>query len=137
MTAVAVTENGLTLGDLAGTAMRAFYRAVGEPCPDETPPEWREAAGWALRAWEADGGRCGTYRVGPLARGMYETMYRDGVPAPFEALPRFVAVGLEAAVRHLFGAITCDRDDLKHMGEREKFWASWASERLAGTEVPT
>ncbi|HET6574486.1 MAG TPA: hypothetical protein VFG68_12840 [Fimbriiglobus sp.] len=132
-----VTPSGLSLPALAGTGMRAFYAAASETPPRDAPPEWRLAAEWAVRAWEYNAGSDEPLPVGPLVRGMYHSMYPDGEPAAFDDLPQELAVALEAACRHLLGAVTCDRDDTRHMGEREAFWSEWAEARLAATEVTT
>lgn len=126
-----VTPSGLRLPDLAGTGMRAFYAAARSESPHDVCPEWREAAEWAVRAWENNVGGDTPVPVKPLVRGMYASMYPDGEPVPFESIPPDIAVALEAACRHLIGAVGCDREDTRHMADREAFWAEWSAARLA------
>jgi hypothetical protein len=70
-----------------------------------------------------------------LAKEMYEAMFAAALAPAFGRLAAELQVAFEAACRHLFGLITCDKDDLRNLTEREASWSSWATARLATLEA--
>jgi hypothetical protein len=132
-------KSGLSIEELAETAGRAFKSAAARLGLPETPGGdaevgWLGAASWASDFWSRsqDAQAKGEF----VAQKVYESFgIAAGQLSPvFAELPAEYRVCWEAAARHLFGAIDCDPDDVRHMADHEAFWGEWVASRVAAGE---
>lgn len=133
-TGIAEPPSGLGVDDLAGTAERAYCAALGIPAPGNIEL-WRAVAHWALWMWENSQGADDALPVAQLVRDMHERL-REALPTlpVFDTLLKAEQLALEAACRHVMGAIDCDREDTRNMSTREASWAAWVQQRFAEPE---
>ncbi len=132
---VVETPSGVNVVELACSAERVFMIACGQVCQRESgyDPDWLKAAAWTYRFWYENQNADDEVPFVRIAKEMYEAMLPDS-PA-FGALPAEYQVAFEATCRHLLGLITCDKDDLRYLAEREASWSAWATNRLAKLEA--
>jgi hypothetical protein len=132
--------SGISLAELARTACNAYSRSAGmEALTDdeweEAAPQWLPVAAWAVGVYDASRDADGDLEFARLADAAYRTYRRavtgEGDVPPIAAHGRRLGLEWEAVVRHTFGAMLCDPDDLGNSDGREASWADWVRSRLA------